>query len=92
MPAMKGDGMANWGLVGLVLSSTVLVELIRVIAAGWEKRKRAKGQSKTHLDIALTSRHRWLTHSRKLTHDWWTQPRPDLPPEPDDPWPPTERD
>lgn len=83
--------MADWGIVGLVLSSTVVVELIRVLAAGWGKRKRAKGLAKTHLDIALTSRHRWLTYSRKLVHEWWVDPRPELPPEPDDPWPPIDK-
>lgn len=89
---MKGDGMADWGLVGLILSSTVLVELIRVISDGIGKRRRAKGEKQTRLDIALTSRHRWITHSRRLTHDWWTEPRPELPAEPDDPWPPKDRD
>ena len=84
--------MPDWGFLGIVLSSTVVVELIRVAAVGLGKRRRAKSEKRTRLEIALTSRHRWLTHSRKLSHDWWTEPRPDLPPEPDDPWPPTERE
>lgn len=79
---------ADWTLIGLILSSTVLVELIRVISDGWQKRKRAKGMKQTELDIALASRSRWLTYARKLKHEWWTTPRPELPPEPDDPWPP----
>lgn len=84
--------MADWGLVGLILSSTVLVELIRVLADGWQKRKRAKGKMKTQLDIALSSRSAWLTYARKLKHNWWTHPRPELPPEPDDPWTPLDKE
>lgn len=81
--------MEQWSLLGLVLSSTVVVKLIEVTAHGWRERRRAKGKEKTHLDLALTSRSRWLTYARRLSHDWWTEPRPDLPHEPDDPWPPT---
>lgn len=84
--------MADWSLVGLILSSTVVVELIRMITAGMTKRRRAKGKESTDLDLALDSRSAWKVHARRLRHHWWTLPRPDLPEEPTDPWPPTHLD
>ena len=84
--------MPDWGFLGLVLSPVVVVEVIRLTANGLTQRKRAKKEKVTELDIALASRSRWIIHSRRLSHDWWTMPRPDLPDEPKDPWPPSEGD
>ena len=80
--------MPDWGFLGLVLSPVVVVEVIRLTANGITQRKRAKKEKVTELDIALASRSRWIIHSRRLSHDWWTMPRTDQPDEPDDPWPP----
>ena len=83
--------MPDWGMIGLFMSPVVVVKLIEVTVAGIRDRKRARGQKVTDLDIALASRSRWIVHSRQLRHEWWTHPRPELPPEPDDPWPPSEK-
>ena len=84
--------MPDWGFLGIVLSSTVVVELIRGASVGLGNRRRAKGEKRTRLEIALTSRWRWITHAQHLRSLWWDDPRPDLPDEPDDPWPPNERE
>lgn len=80
--------MTDWGFLGLILSPVVVVEILRLTASGVQKRRRAKQDAPTRLEVALASRSHWITHARHLRHNWWTMPRPDLPDEPLDPWPP----
>lgn len=84
--------MPDWGLVGLILSSNVIVEIVRLASAGATKRKRAKGKIVTDFELMQTSRSRWMVHARDLRGMWHLFPRPPLPPEPDDPWPPKEKE
>lgn len=78
--------MESATLIGLVLGSTVLVELVKQAGQGLMQRRRAKREVETERDRLVRSRNVWQEHAlrlRALISRKGFEP-PDLP---DDPWP-----
>lgn len=78
--------MESATLIGLVLGSTVLVELVKQAGQGLMQRRRAKREVETERDRLVLSRNVWQEHALGLralaSRDGF-----ELPDLPDDPWP-----
>lgn len=77
--------MIDAGLLTLVFTSAVVVELIKSVFQGWLERKRSLGEKKTRLDVALASREMWRMHANILAAQLVANKIEPLEP-PDDPW------
>ena len=78
--------MESATLIGLVLGSTVLVELVKQAGQGLMQRRRAKREVETERDRLVMSRNIWQEHAlqlRSLMLENGCKP-PDLP---EDTWP-----
>lgn len=73
-------------LIGLVLGSTVLVELVKQAGQGLIQRRRAKREVETERDRLVLSRNVWQEHALGL-RALVSRKGGELPDMPDDPWP-----